>query len=163
MPIFLGPPVRDTGGPANTGGGATGVGGIRPENITTYPPASLKLNTTYLTAPRAALELMAVNDSIWVLESPIVMVAGESKTFTITYEDAAAVSSPSALAYKDGTDVTSTLFPAGSITASGVTVTLKPLTGLIGGDVYVINVTATVDGSTVIKKIKIIAADPKDE
>ena len=124
---FLGPPAKDTGGESV-------VGGITPIGI--RPGVIRNRYVTNLTAQKRLMELTAVRTDIWLNESPVVMVAGASRTYTITYEGVASVSAPSAIAYKDSTDVSATVFPAGSITASGAAVTLKPLTGLLGGEVY---------------------------
>jgi hypothetical protein len=147
---FLGPPVRDTG---------IGVYQV----IIIGVDRRRGYHLTNLTAQKARLELTAVREDIWLNESPVVLVAGASRTYTITYEGVAAVTSPSAIAYKDSTDVSGTVFPAGSITASGATVTLKPLTGLLGGEVYVIAITATADGNLDVRKLKVLAVEPSDE
>lgn len=147
---FIGPPRHDTGT-------SRGLPGSNQIGIT------LTRNRIFLTAQKKMTELTAVRNDIWLNESPVTVVAGATRTYTVTYEGASSVSSPSAIAYKDGTDVSATVFPSGSITASGTTVTMKPLTALSGGEVYVIAITATVDGNTDVRKLKVIAANPSDE
>jgi hypothetical protein len=79
----------------------------------------------------------------------------------VIFQGVTTVTSPSAKVYKNGTEVTSTIMPAGSATASGNTATLKPVTALTGGEYYVVAVTATCDGDTRVVKFVIFAADPK--
>lgn len=95
----------------------------------------------------------------WAAESPIAVVEGESITFTCTFWGD--VSNVSAVAYRNNTEVTSTVFPAGSISTSDSNATLKPATGLVGGARYVIAITATVGGDTYVRKIELICS--KDE
>lgn len=98
-------------------------------------------------------------DKPYALETPIPVVEGESLTFACTYW--AAPTSVSAKAYRNGQDVSATVFPSGSITISGNTATLKPATGFIGGGRYVIAVTGTVEGDVLVRKILLIVS--KDE
>ena len=98
----------------------------------------------------------------WVVESPVDAIEGESLTFTITYEGATTVSSPTAAAYRNKTTVTSTVFPTNTPTASGNVVTLSPATGLLHGQ-YVIAVTATVDGNTEVRKVQVRVGRANDE
>lgn len=101
-----------------------------------------------------------VVDKPFAIESPIAAVEGESIVISCQYWDTA--SGASAVAYRNKTSVTATVFPAGSITGGGTTtITLKPLTGLVGGARYVIAVTATVDGDVTVRKIEVIVS--KDE
>jgi hypothetical protein len=102
-------------------------------------------------------------DTVWAIESPVTMVEGESRTFTVQFLGASSVSSPSVKAYHNKSDVTSTLFPTNTPTASGDTVTLSPLEGIEGGETYVIVVTATVDSNTEIGKFQIVAVEPYEE
>ena len=99
---------------------------------------------------------------VWVVESPVYATEGESLTYTITYEGATTVSSPSALAYRNKTAVTSTVFPTNTPTASGNVVTLSPLTGLLHGN-YIVSVTATVDGNTEVRKLMVIVGRDEEE
>ncbi len=154
---FLGPPAKDTG----PGGGLGISPGILPR---TFPPPQGQKFVNALTAQRAVLELLAVREDVWLNESPVSVVAGDTRTYTVTFEGATSVSSPSAVAYQDGSLVTSTVFPSGSITASGATVTLKPFVAPTpGGETYVVDLTATVDGNTQVKKLKINVINPADE
>lgn len=99
------------------------------------------------------LRLTAMKSDPYLLESPYPTVAGESLPLTVTYDQATSVSSPSVTAYKNRADVTNTLFPTNTPTASGNVVTLSTLTGMVGGNTYVIAISATVDGATIIRKL----------
>ena len=92
----------------------------------------------------------------WAVESPWASVAGETVTFTVTFLGATAATSPVATVYQNKTDVTSTIMPSGSASASGNVVTLKPMTAMTGGKRYVVSVSATVDGNTRVKKFMVI-------
>lgn len=116
-----------------------------------------------LTVPRIYTRLTAMQQTTFVLESPWYVVEGESYAFTLTYEGATSVTSPSAAAYKDESAVTNTIFPTNLPSASGNVVTLSPATGFTGGERYVVAVTATVDGATVIKKIVFVVSTPGQE
>lgn len=115
------------------------------------------------TVPRAVLEFNVMRNDMHVSESPRYTVAGESLTMAWVFEGASSVSSPSVVAYKDGTLVTDTLFPTNSPTASGNAVTFSPLTGMVGGDTYVVVLSATVDGSTRVVKLVVKTAAASDE
>lgn len=95
-----------------------------------------------------------LND-VWCLESPLERAEGITETFTLKVIGAGTLSSPSAKAYKKKVDLTSTVFPSGSITASGNIVTLKPATGLVGTSNYVIAVTVTESGNIHVYKWEI--------
>lgn len=99
---------------------------------------------------------LTFGQSAYALESPVVQGERETITYACTFLGAKSVSSPSAVAYRSRTSQTGTVFPAGSITASGNVVTLKPLKNLVGGIRYVIAVTATVDGNTLVRKFEVI-------
>ena len=100
----------------------------------------------------------------FAVESPLQLVEGASITFVCTYADGTTVSgTPTAVAYKKKTAVTTTVFPTGSVTASGNVVTLKPATGFIGGNKYIIAVTAVVDSITLVHKFQINAAKDESE
>lgn len=111
-----------------------------------------------LTVSRLTIRLTAMQRDPYVLESPRYLVEGDLPTYTVTYEGALAVTSPSAKIYKDETDTTSTNFPAGSASASGNVVTLPTLAALVGGERYVIALTATVDGQVTVRKCLLIVA-----
>lgn len=94
---------------------------------------------------------------ILLVESPISMIEGESITFNITWQGAGSLSSPTAIVYKKGADITSTVMPSGSHSVSGNVQTLKPLTPSTndGGQKYVIVVQCEVDGNTEKRKLMV--------
>ena len=100
-----------------------------------------------------AQALTFTQDRLFAIESPTDLVEGVSVTLTCAYW--AAPSSVSAVVYRNRALVTSTVMPAGATSVSGNVATLKPLTALVGGAKYIIDVTATVNGDTTVKKIEV--------
>ena len=98
-----------------------------------------------------------MSNEIFVVESPLTVVAGETLTLSLTWLGATSVSAPGATVYHNGTDETSTIMPSGSHSASGNVQTLKPITAMTGGETYVIAASATVDGNTEIRKVLVKA------
>lgn len=92
---------------------------------------------------------------VTVNESPIHLTAGESRAYTVTFEQASTVASTSAKIYKGGTDSTAT-YMSGSTSVSGNVVTLPTISSLIGGERYVVELAATVDGQSLIKVLMLI-------
>jgi len=86
--------------------------------------------------------------SLFLLESPIYQGAGATVTYSIQFPWATTCATPTIAAYKGGTTVTTTVFPSGSASASGNTITLAPLTALTGGEAYIISIVDAVDGVT---------------
>lgn len=131
----------------------------------TFPPPAWSLtvagNKVQITVLRPVKELNVLTNTIYAHESPLFLVAGESRTLQLTYQGVTTCATPSVVAYKNGADVSSTVMPAGSHTASTNTVTLKPLTALTAGETYVLAVTATCDGDTRVVKVVVHVLDPK--
>ena len=78
---------------------------------------------------------------------------GENETivYTITTTNWAASPTTPSMVVKNnstGADVTSTIAPSGSITASGDVITLKPLTAMTAGTTYRVEVQFTVGSNT---------------
>lgn len=94
-------------------------------------------------------------DKVWANESPLERAEGITETFTLRVLGGGTVSSPSAKVYKKKKDVTATVMPSGTTTASVDTVTLKPITALSGNSKYVIDVTATVNSDVKVYKFMI--------
>lgn len=94
--------------------------------------------------------LVALRNQVMLSGSPVFMSPTETYTFTVTWPWATSLSSSTAAAFKvNGSDVSSTLMPSGSHTASGNVQTLKPITAVTGGTTYVVNVTTTIDSGNV--------------
>jgi len=104
-----------------------------------------------------------MND-IWVVEKDQVMVEGEAITFSVNFVGATTISSPDTRCYKNGSDYSSTAL-SGSSSASGSVVTCETVTAQSGdaGEVYVVVVSATVDGNTEMRKFRIRIVAPGDE
>lgn len=127
----------------------------------TYPPIKQVKRTLQFTAKDRKLMLTArvgqgIFGDVFVVESPIYQLNGETITYAIRWEGASSVSSPSATVYRGRTDVTSTVMPSGSHSASGDVITLKPLTALTSGSRYAVVVSATVDSMTRVVKIMVL-------
>ena len=93
-----------------------------------------------------------------IVESPIDMIEGEIITYTVTWEDAISLSSPTAIVYRRAEDITSTVMASGSHSVSGNVQTLKPITAIAGdgGSIYVVDIQVVVDGlNTEIRKLLI--------
>ena len=100
-------------------------------------------------------------DQVFAVQSRIDAVEGSTVTLACTFWGA--VTSPGATVYRNRQDVTSTVMPSGSHSASGSVATLKPLTALVGGARYIIAVTGTVSGDVWIKKVMIVVGRDEDE
>ena len=98
-------------------------------------------------------------DRDWAIESPVHVVEGSTITFACTYWGA--VTSPSAVAYRNNTPVTTVVFPTNTPSSSGSVTTLSPATGFVGDAKYVVAVTGTVGGDVPVKKIEVVVG--KDE
>ena len=97
----------------------------------------------------------------FVVESPLRVIEGSTVTLACTFWGA--VTSPSATVYLRRANVTTTVMPTGSHTASGSVATLKPLTALVGGSRYIVSVVGTVSGSIWVKKLEIVCGRDEDE
>lgn len=101
---------------------------------------------------------------LWVRQSPISVCEGDIKSYSVLFEGATAVSSPVMTMYAGTTDVTSTLIPVNSPTASGNIVNLSPI--VIPSSPrkqYVLCVTAVVDGNTECRKCLFLAQKKSDQ
>jgi hypothetical protein len=94
-------------------------------------------------------------DKVWVAESPIDRPEGTTETIIVRIVGGGTLSSPSAKVYKKKKDVTATVMPSGTTTASANTVILKPITSLVGNSKYVVDVTATANGNIRVYKFMI--------
>lgn len=99
---------------------------------------------------------MEAETSIWLIESPVVMVEGEQIAYSIDWQGAANVSDPQATVYKNGVDITADAMEAGDEhIINGSVLTLKRLRARItdGGARYVVVVEASVDGNRQRRKL----------
>ena len=99
-----------------------------------------------------------------IIESPIGMIEGEKVTFSITWLGVTTLSSPTAVVYKSGTDISSTAMASGSHSVSGNVQTLKELTAIAGdgGKRYIVIIEAVIDSGNVERR-KLIVNIIKDE
>lgn len=108
--------------------------------------------------------LSVKSGKVWCEQSPIHATEGETRKFTVTHLDAAAVATPVVKAYANKRDVTSVVFPTNSPAASANTITLSNMTAMIGGNRYVVTVSAVVDSvDTVIAKFQVICQRARQE
>ncbi len=101
---------------------------------------------------------MAIED-VMVLESPVPLMVGSVVPYTIFYPNASKVESPSAIVYKNGTDVTSAVMVSedSHVVSGDNALTLKKITALAadaGSDLFVA-VKATVNGIEIVYGIRI--------
>ncbi|MDH3943705.1 MAG: hypothetical protein OEV06_06420 [Anaerolineae bacterium] len=94
-------------------------------------------------------------NEIMLIESPVQMMTGETITYSVTWLGASNLSSPNALVYRRGTDISATAMPSGAHAVSGNVQTLKPLTAGSndGGKKYVVVIECVVDGNTERRKL----------
>ena len=92
---------------------------------------------------------------IAAIESPQPMLEGMTLTYSLTWNGASALSSPSAIVYKDGAVYTSTAMPSGSHSVSGNVQVLKPIVATQGdgGKDMVVIILCTVDGNSEARKM----------
>lgn len=100
----------------------------------------------------------------WCEQSPIYATEGEKRYITVSFLDATDVATPSVKVYANRREVTSVVLPTNSPTASGNVVTLSPIFNMVGGNRYVVAVTATADSADIrIAKFEIICQRAKME
>lgn len=91
-----------------------------------------------------------MENEIWLIESPVVMVEGEVISYSVDWLGASKVENPSVMVYKNGQDVTSSVMVSGdSHTISGNVMTMKKITAgnNDGGLNYVVVVQCGVDNN----------------
>lgn len=153
---FVGPIIPR---PGVLGGGSPTVPPSSGVIRATPPPATPGAATIWpvaLRAPRMKLRLSAMQNTPYLFPSPYYVSAADEIPFTVTYEGATTVATPVVAAYKNRTDVTSTIFPTNTPTASGNEVTLSTAKAWTSGERYVIEIKATVDSTILVKVLVVI-------
>jgi hypothetical protein len=106
------------------------------------------------------------NNQSWIIESPLVMVAGEVIAYSIDWLGANKVISPVVTVYKQNKDITATVLVSGDEhVVSGNVVTLKKITARAGdgGSQYVVSISCDVDRNIEIRKLLIQVVKPGSE
>lgn len=101
---------------------------------------------------------MESENTIWLIESPVVLVEGEQIAYSVDWQGAARVESPQATVFKNGTDITAQTMDAGDEhILNGTVLTLKKLRARVGdgGARYVLVVEAQVDSNLERRKLLI--------
>ena len=100
---------------------------------------------------------------VWLIESPVSMVAGEQIAYSVDWLGATSVSAPQAGVYRNGADITAEAMDGEDAhSVSGNVLTLKKLRALDddGGACYVLVVTANVDGNLERRKLLVRVVKP---
>jgi hypothetical protein len=95
-------------------------------------------------------------------ESPIDVSASAEPVYAFEFVGATTVTTPTAKIYINGgdSDMTATNMPTGSASASGNVVVTPIIKNLKGGNFYVVEVTATVDGVKEARKLELRVQKP---
>ena len=107
-----------------------------------------------------------MSSEIWVIESPVTMVEGESIAYSVDWLGASKVENPAVTVYKNGQDVTSSVMVSGDAhVISGNVLTMKKITAGAsdGGARYVVVVECGVDNNTERRKLLIQVAKAEAE
>lgn len=109
---------------------------------------------------------MSKDNEIWLIESPVTMVAGEVIAYSVDWLGASKVESPSVTVFRNGANVTSSVMVSGdNHVISGNVLTLKKITAGSndGGSRYVVVIQCGVDNNTEIRKLLIQVVKPYEE
>ncbi|HRN50154.1 MAG TPA: hypothetical protein PLC52_04915 [Anaerolineales bacterium] len=104
--------------------------------------------------------------SVWLIDSPVSMVAGEQIAYSVDWQGATSVSTAQATVYRNGADITSEAMDAGDAhIITGSVLTLKKLRALDvdGGASYVVMIAAVVDGNHERRKLRVQVVSPSAE
>lgn len=93
---------------------------------------------------------------VWLIDSPVSMIAGEQIAYSVDWQGATSVSAAGATVYRNGLDITAQAMDAGDAhVITGNVLTLKKLRALDpdGGARYVVLIHAQVDGNQERRKL----------
>ncbi len=96
------------------------------------------------------------DSAVWLIDSPVSMVAGEQIAYSVDWQGATSVSAPQAAVYRNGVEITASAMDAGDAhVITGSVLTLKKLRALDvdGGARYVVLISAQVDGNQERRKL----------
>jgi hypothetical protein len=105
-----------------------------------------------------------MDNSIWLLDSPVTMLEGEEIAFSVDWQGATVVSDAAVTVYKNAADITDeAMGGADAHLINGNVLTMKKLTAgaTDGGSRYVLLIEAMVDGNRERRKllVQIVRAD----
>jgi hypothetical protein len=107
-----------------------------------------------------------MENSLWLIDSPVSMIAGEQIAYSVDWQGATSVSAPAAVVYRNGVDITAEAMDAGDgHVVTGNVLTLKKLRALAtdGGARYVVLIHAWVDGNQERRKLLVQIVAPSAE
>lgn len=107
-----------------------------------------------------------MESNVWLIDSPVSMVAGEQIAYSVDWQGATSVSAPQAWVYRNALDITTQAMDAGDAhTVTGNVLTLKKLRALDadGGACYVVLIAALVDGNQERRKLLVQVVAPSAE
>lgn len=98
-------------------------------------------------------------EDVWVRESPIDVVEGETKYYEMEWEFGTILTSPTAAIFRNGRDVTATMMN-GSCSMNGRVQALPPISGFKASNVYIVAIKCVVDGETLVRKMQLTSQSP---
>ena len=128
-----------------------------------FDDISWATNEASVAVPMAILKTRVNTNEVWTRPWTSTVVEGSTGALSLLWEDASAISSPTAACYLNMEDNSSTNFPTGSNTSSVNMQTTKPLASLVGNNTYIVVFSATIDGKTVKRKHRIKVVKPGEE
>lgn len=109
---------------------------------------------------------MGAESGVWLIDSPVSMVAGEQIAYSVDWQGATYVAEPEVLVYKNGADISAQALDGGDDhVVTGNVLTLKKLHAAEsdGGASYVVVITAQVDGNRERRKLLVQVVKPGAE
>jgi hypothetical protein len=103
------------------------------------------------TGPEAALIFKSYANTLWLDPPEIFQGESSSVIHNVIFTDITSFSPTTVKGYKGTTDVTSTIFPAGSPSAVANLLSLPAMTALSAGETYVVSIVGS-DGTNTIQR-----------
>ena len=108
--------------------------------------------------------MATATSDLWILESPMEIIAGETVTYSIEWLSVTTLASPTAYVYFNGSDVTSDIMTSGSHSVSGNIQILKAITARTTeqNGSYIVVAECTVDGNVERRKLELRVLSPSE-